>query len=247
MSQPQAASPPASTAAGYDVIARGYTAENDTSLLNEFYNRPAIRDLLGEVAGRRVLDAGCGSGPILADLIAAGADAVGFDGSPAMVAIARERLGPRVDIRVADLAAPLPYADDSFDDVVCSLALHYLQDWSGPLAEFRRVLRPGGRLIVSVEHPFVNWFVAQQSGTTTNYFATRQRIEQWDLGGPVADLVFWDRSLSTMVQSFLDAGFRITSLTEPGPAPEAAEKFPDFFAERDDPRFLAFLYIVVEA
>ena len=48
----------------YDSIAEGYAALNETSLLNEFYNRPAILELAGDVGGRRILDAGCGSGPI---------------------------------------------------------------------------------------------------------------------------------------------------------------------------------------
>ena len=61
--------------------------------------------------------------------------------------------GTDADLHVADLAAPLPFADAEFDDVVASLVLHYLKDWSGPLAELRRVLKPGGRLIVSVNHP----------------------------------------------------------------------------------------------
>ena len=54
---------------------------------------------------------------------------------------------------MADLAAPLPFADAKFDDVIASLVLHYLEDWAGPLAELRRVLKSGGRLIVSVIHP----------------------------------------------------------------------------------------------
>ncbi len=80
----------------------------------------------------------------------------GFDLSAAMIELARRRLGEDVfDLRVHDLAAPLPYGDAAFDDVVASLVLHYLGDWTAPLVELRRVLKPGGRLIVSVNHPFL--------------------------------------------------------------------------------------------
>lgn len=235
-----------SPAAAYDAVAEAYAAENDSSLLNSYYNRPAIRSLLGDVAGRHVLDAGCGSGPILVDLLEGGASVVGIDGSQALLDIARRRVGPDVDLRVADLAAPLPFDDATFDDVVCSLALHYLQDWQAPLAEMRRVLKPGGRVILSVEHPFAMWLAAQQAGTKTNYFDTRSRRED-DMAGLSVELTFWDRSLSTMLQAFLTAGFRITHVGEPGPAPEAIEQFPDFFKDRDDARFLAFLFVVLEA
>ena len=61
-----------------------------------------------------------------------------------MVDLARQRLGEDADLQVADLAAPLPFADAEFDDVVASLVLHYLEDWAGaarraaPRAEARR-------------------------------------------------------------------------------------------------------------
>lgn len=131
----------------YDSFAAGYDAENASSLLNEYYERPAMLALAGDVTGRRILDAGCGSGPLSAALRAKGATIAAFDGSAEMVAIARRRLGDDVPVTVADLAAPLPFADGEFDDVVASLVLHYLEDWAGPLAELRRVLKPGGRLI----------------------------------------------------------------------------------------------------
>ena len=112
----------------YDAFATAYAAQNDTSLLNAWYCRPAMIDLAGDVAGRRVLDAGCGSGPLAAALRERGALVSGFDLSPAMVDLARERLGAAADLAVADLAADLPYADGAVDVVVSSLALHYLED-----------------------------------------------------------------------------------------------------------------------
>ncbi|CAA9258066.1 MAG: hypothetical protein AVDCRST_MAG41-2273, partial [uncultured Corynebacteriales bacterium] len=92
----------------------------------------------------------CGSGPLSAALRAKGAIVTGFDSSPAMVELARRRLGEDAALQVADLGRALPFADDAFDDIVASLVLHYLRDWTAPLAELRRVLRPGGRLILSV-------------------------------------------------------------------------------------------------
>jgi len=137
----------------YDSFAKAYSQENESSLLNAHYERPAMINLAGDVNGHRVLDAGCGSGPLSAGLRAKGATVVGFDSSPAMIQLARERLGPTADLRVADLGQPLPFDDNAFDDVVASLVLHYLKDWKAPLAELRRVLKPGGRLILSVNHP----------------------------------------------------------------------------------------------
>ena len=64
-----------------------------------------------------------------------------------MLELARRRLGPDTDLHLVDLADPLPFPDSSLDDVIEALVLHYLEDWTGPLAELRRVLEPGGRLM----------------------------------------------------------------------------------------------------
>lgn len=163
----------------YDSFAAAYARANDTNLLNAYYARPAMVDLAGDVDGRDVLDAGCGSGSLAAALVAKGALVSGFDLSPAMLAIACDRLGPEVDLRVADLAQPLPYAAAAFDVCVASLALHYLADWDGPLRELRRVLRPGGRLVVSVPHPaayLVNYL-------DRDYFALTEYSETFDFAG----------------------------------------------------------------
>lgn len=231
----------------YDAIAEGYAALNRDSLLNEYYNRPAIRELAGDVRGRRVLDAGCGSGPVFADLRDGGATVTGIDASSGMLEQARQRLGADADLVLADLGAPLPFADDAFDDVIVSQALHYLRDWAPTLAEFHRVLRPGGRLIVSEEHPAAVFLGDRLAGGTSEYFGVRPRTEEWTLGGRTAELTFWDRPLHAMTDAFAAAGFRIVTISEPAPAPVAYELFPDEFAGRPSGRFLAFLLFVLEA
>src|SRR3954468_14910438 len=92
----------------YDGFAEAYTAENETNLVNAYYERPAMLALAGDVAGRRILDAGCGSGPLFAALRDRGALVSGFDASSGMLELARRRLGDFADLQVADLASPLP-------------------------------------------------------------------------------------------------------------------------------------------
>jgi len=114
-------------------------------------------NLIGLRAGMRVLDAGCGSGRHLcAAFRTPGVDVVGADLDTGDLAkakgfltlIAREKHGnwivTRADVR------ELPYADDSFDVVVCSEVLEHLHDCTGAVAELVRVLRPGGDLVVTV-------------------------------------------------------------------------------------------------
>ncbi len=232
---------------GYDSIAEAYTAENEHNLVNGYYCRPAILDLAGDVTGRRILDAGCGSGPISAALRDRGAVVAGFDSSAEMLELARKRLGPGPDLRVADLGSPLPYPDGAFDDVIAALVLHYLEDWTAPLAELRRVLIPGGRLIVAVDHPFAITLMQREAGRKPDYFATYSRTEEWTMGGRhTAQLTFWHRPLHAITDAFTAAGFRIAVISEPPPAPGARELFPDDLAEFPS-AFLCFLFFVLEA
>jgi SAM-dependent methyltransferase len=213
----------------YDTFAEAYAAENETSLNNAYYERPATLALAGDVSGRRILDAGCGSGPLFAALRERGAVVTGFDRSAGMIELARRRLGAEADLRVADLADPLPYPDDAFDDVIASLVLHYLQDWGPALAELRRVLKTGGRLIVSVGHPTADYCFERLSGRRPDYFETYRTTEEWTLAGQTVQVSFWNRPLHAMTDAFTRAGFRLSVLSEPQPTPAARELFPDDF------------------
>ena len=230
------------TASHYDSFAEAYSAQNETGLFNAHYERPAMLRLAGDVAGRRILDAGCGSGPLAAVLRDAGADVTGLDVSAAMVDLARQRLGEDADLHVADLGAPLPFADDEFDDVVASLVLHYLEDWSGPLAELHRVLKPGGRLLLSVNHPVIFPVVYPEA----DYFAVTKYSEDYTFSGETVWLTFWHRPLHAMTDAFADAGFRVTTVSEPSHAPDTPpELLPAGLEEGRS--FLCFLFFVLEA
>jgi SAM-dependent methyltransferase len=230
----------------YDSFAAAYTAETEANLINGYYMRPAILDLAGDVAGRRILDAGCGSGPLSAALRDRGATVTGFDSSAGMLELARRRLGPDADLHVADLGGPLPFPDGAFDDVIAALVLHYLEDWTGPLAELRRVLKPGGRLIAAVDHPFAVTLGQREDGRKPDYFATWNRTEEWTMGGHTARMRFWSRPLHAMTDAFTAAGFRIAVISEPPPAPGARERFPEDLADIPS-AFLCFLFFVLQA
>ncbi|MFB7629843.1 class I SAM-dependent methyltransferase [Streptomyces sp. NPDC056149] len=211
----------------HDSFAEAYSALNETSLLNAYYERPAMLSLAGDVAGRRILDAGCGSGPLLAALRDRGALVTGIDSSAGMVELARRRLGADAALHVADLSDPLPFTNGAFDAVLASLVLHYLEDWGPTLAEMRRVLRPGGRLIASVQHPFVDYAIQDPR---PDYSATTSYTDDWaTLVGQTAPMTFWRRPLHAMTDAFTAAGFRLAVISEPQPDPAGRELYPDDF------------------
>lgn len=227
--------------AHYDAFAEAYAAENEASILNAYYERPAMVELAGDVTGRRILDAGCGAGPLFEVLRARGAEMAGFDASAAMIELARRRLGSEANLRVADLGESLPYADDEFDDVVSSLVLHYLRDWGPPLAELRRVLKPGGRLLLSVNHPF-----AFHLSTGGGYFPIVEWPMEVELAGHQTVLNTWHRPLHAMTEAFAAAGFRIVSIGEP---PVSAD-IPEHLVQKElggRRRFISFIFFALES
>jgi len=227
----------------YDSFAESYAKSNESNLFNAYYARPAMIELAGDVRGRRVLDAGCGSGPLTEALRAKGALVTGFDSSTAMLELARQRLGEDVDLQVADLSQPLPYADGTFDDVVCSLVLHYLKDWTAPLSELRRVLKPGGRLLLAVNHPRI----LEASDPDADYFSVTQYSDEYSFAdGQNAVLTFWHRPLHAMADAFTEAGFRIAVISEPPFSPDTPrELLPPDLGDRT--AFICFLFFVLEA
>lgn len=227
-------------AADYDGFAAAYSASNENNLFNAYYARPEMIRLAGDVAGFEMPDAGCGSGPLMEALRAKDAAVSGFDLSPAMVELARQRLGQDAKVRVSDLGAPLPYLDDKFDLVAASLSLHYVEDWPSALAELRRALKPGGRLIVSIIHPTVYAIVYPEA----DYFALTQYSEDYDFGEGTVWMTYWHRPLQDVIKAFIDAEFSIKTVTEP---PPAANTPADLLPNADGRSFICFLFFELEA
>lgn len=204
----------------YDDFADSFAAHAEQSAFNAHYDRPAVLGLLGEVAGCRVLDVGCGPGLYAAELAQRGADVVGFDGSARLVQIARSRVGDGADLRVHDVRDPLDWlGDETIDRAVMALVLHHLDNPVPALRELHRVLKPGGRLVVSTVHPVTDW---QQLGGS--YFTDEIVADTWNAGWKVR---FRRAPLTTWCEEFYQAGFHIERLVEPLPAPSMKVHFPD--------------------
>lgn len=225
----------ARTASEYDAMALEYDRHNANSAANSYYERPATIALLGEVHGKRVLEAGCGTGPITEWLVEHGAEVVAFDVSAAMLEIARSRVGDRAELHHHDLAEPLTFLEDaSVDLVVASLVLHYLRDWVAPLRELHRVLRPTGAVVMSLHHPAWDW----RNHCPEDYFAFLQVSEEWVKPHTVT---FWRRPLSAATEAVSEAGFLIERLVEAMPIPELERRNPSAFYELTTGPFLMHL------
>jgi SAM-dependent methyltransferase len=177
--------------------------------------------LLGEVAGRRVLEVGCGAAQCSRWLAGQGAFAVGFDLSARQLAHARridqdlDRPGPPL---VQADATALPFLGASFD-LACSAfgAVPFVDDSAAVMREVARVLRPGGRWVFAVPHPF-RWCLPDDPGehgltVHESYFDRRPYVEQDEDG--VASYVEHHRTFGDRVRELGAAGLDLIDVVEP--------------------------------
>ncbi|HEX5402728.1 MAG TPA: class I SAM-dependent methyltransferase [Pseudonocardiaceae bacterium] len=216
----------------YESFADEFADHARDGLANAHDDRPACLALLGDVAGRTVLDVACGPGYYALELVERGARVIGLDISPRMVELSRQRV-PGGDFRVHDVAAPLSWLPSgSVDLVLFALAIDYVDERVPVLRELRRVLRPEGALVFSRQHPTSDWL--RKGG---NYFDTRVVDEVWSKGWQVR---YWVLPLERTCEELFEAGFLIERLHEPRPVESGAQAEPAFYERlQREPGFLA--------
>jgi SAM-dependent methyltransferase len=137
-----------STVTAYEQQSAGYDAEAGGGLFAT--DEPVVAECLSGREPGMALDAACGTGRFARFLAERGHRVIGVDSSPEMLAHARRRV-PDGEFHVAELDR-LPLPNDSVDIIVCALALVHVPRLQPVLAEFARVLRPGGDLVISDMH-----------------------------------------------------------------------------------------------
>ena len=224
--------------AAYEELAESYDAHIDHKPHNAYYDRPNTLALMGQVKGKNILDAACGPGKYAEILMAEGATVTGFDLSPTMIDLAIKRNAGRGNFFVHDLAQPFAkLQNESFDIIVCALAMHYVKDWNPVVAEFYRVLKSGGTLVISIEHPFFdyNYFKSER------YFDLEEVKATWSGFGKPVEVPCYRRSLQDSIDPIVTSGFVIDKLLEPLPTAEFEKLDPKHFKELNE--FPAFMCI----
>ena len=212
--------------AWWDADADDYLAEHggDIGVVDFLWCPEGLREaeaqLLGDVAGRRVLEVGCGSAPCARWLAAAGAEPVGLDLSGGMLrhaAALNAATGLAVPLVQAG-AERLPFADGTFD-VACSAfgAVPFVAEPERVMREVARVLRPGGRWVFAVNHP-MRWMFSDDPGpdglvVTQPYFDRTPYVEVDATGA--ATYVEHHRTLGDRIRDVVAAGLVLDDLVEP--------------------------------
>ena len=187
---------------------------------NDTLEKPVMLELMGDVAGKNILDLGCGDARLGAELLGSEHRALkytGIEGSDNMFRTAVETVkGKNAQIEQAFME-DWTYPANQYDLVISRLAIHYVEDADHLFLNVHNTLKENGRFIFSVEHPVIT-STLQPSGTRTNwivdqYFVEGYREQQW-LGGSVKKM---HRSIESYYMALQKAGFHVEHLRESAP------------------------------
>lgn len=222
------------TANSYDPIADSYAdfmqgASGDYFRFQHDLVIPNLLRVCGEVAGLRVLDAGCGEGTVSRLLHSAGAQVTGIDISSALVERARRANGSGdIDFRVADLSRPLADFDAPFDLVISNLVLTDVPDYEGYARTLAKNTREGGCIVCSLTNPYA----ALIRKKADSYF-DRDTATVYEWSDP--PIYHFHRTVDDYIRAFSEAGALLSRLHDLEMSAEMAERLPA--ASRELPHY----------
>lgn len=241
-----------SSTESWQSIADDWVHHADTNDYRNEFIMPRTFRLLGDVRSRCVLDLGCGEGGYSRELAKLGADVTGVDGSERLIEIAGERsTGLKIKFQCANAAHMPMVASSRFDWVLASMSLMDVEDYPGTIAEVHRVLKSGGKLLMSITHPCftgpVSKWIKDDSGGV-RYFAVDRYFERraWDdymareFRKPVLRR---HRPLEDYMSPPIGLGFRLVDFHEPIASGEDLQKSRRFWKLQRIPYFLFMVWM----
>lgn len=218
--------------AGYDDFAEWYDEWVGTHSMTDDPYFQAVQSLLGEIAGQRVCDLACGQGRVSRHLADLGARVVGIDLSTKLLAIARrhEREQPRgIEYVHGDARGLDDVPDESFDGVVCHMAMMDIADLEPMIESVTRILRPGGWFVFSLLHPCYHTSRSGEIATPEGPAWSVARYFQegyWRSDtrpGPPGKIGAYHRTISRYINTLIDHGLVLERLDEPYTLKETGE------------------------
>jgi len=232
-----------SSITNYDSIAEIYLAHSERpNSWNNLYERPYMLSKILSLQDKNVLDIGCGSGFYTKRALEMGAHSTAIDASKVIInRLSSSMKSPKLRLICADITKPLSFLEsESFDCVICSLILHYIEDWKPLLSELYRVMRKSGELIISTHHPFADYLFLHKS----SYFENRLIEDTWGRGDQSFKVHYYTRTLTDILRPIIESQFSIKSIEEPLPTERIKEASPKTYERLSEKP--GFLFIVLK-
>lgn len=236
----------------WDAAADGYARgqQSGLDLFRYAFFGPIQRELVGDVAGKRLLDVGCGTGYFARLMADAGADVTGIDISPRMIEHARAAGGAIAYEAIEAERVADHFPAHAFDVATSCIALQDMPDPAKALRAIHAVLQPGALFVASIEHPFgslpVRYWARGAAGTKLHlcvdrYFDRGTRTFTWERWPTQFTTSAHHAPLEDWFEWIIGAGFSLRAFREPVPTPEAAHAYPTLAGALRMPYFAIFV------
>lgn len=190
----------------YETYGERFVEREDRNLDRQTLSKTIVL-MLGDVKGKKILDAGCGVGRELLLLSKAGAEVTGIDITSKMIEFAKTRCaGANIRLYVRDMQKS-GFPDKSFDIIISVFSVGYKKDLAALLKEFKRMLKSNGILLIVVVHP-----IRKMIAYTAHYFKTGKHWEEWENGIKIFN---YYRTMEEYINILASQGFAIQEIREP--------------------------------
>jgi ubiquinone/menaquinone biosynthesis C-methylase UbiE len=226
-----------SSTTSWNLIAEDWSAFAESNDYRNYFLIPNTLELLGEIKGKSILDLGCGEGGYSRLISKMGADVTAIDGSEKLIEIAgkkAEQEGLAIKYFVRNANSFDDIESESFDIVLATMSLMDVEDYTGSIAEVKRVLKKDGLLLMSISHPCFSgkktgWNKREDGSvlfTTDDYFNKspwESFINEKHFNKKV---VFRHMPLQDFINPLIELGFKMKGFYEPMPTEEQMNRSP---------------------
>ena len=222
----------------YDNIAETYIAQAENSLSwNNQYERPYMLSIFESFKNKNVIDVGCGTGFYAFYALNQNANVIAVDASKKMLNfVSKKDKENQIKLYNADLGDGLSFIKSKSQDyIICSLVLHYIENWELIINDFYRILKNRGKVYISTHHPLSDYLYLKKESYYDKYLVN----DTWGSKEKPFNVHYYTRSLSDLLKPILNTEFKIDKIEEPLPTMKCKKAAPNIYKRLlEKPTFL---------